>query len=159
MKSPKVTIEEGVYCYNIDNHNQCAAFNRMDCSVDCPARLGSLQALKKLYQSLVHTSCSDLIDYKQRIIEITEEIEEEQDQQVRAAWNEDSHRGSKGGSSESDSNNRAGVKQRMKDNRLVECKLTKTEREEVKAATEKWESENGKLPRLSRSILSRGKGE
>lgn len=47
----------------------------------------------------------------------------------------------------------------MKDNRLVECKLTKTKRDEIKAATEEWEAENGKLPRLSRSILSRGKSE
>ena len=159
MKSPKVTIEEGVYCYNIDSRNQCAAYNQMDCSVDCPARVGSLQALKKLYRSLVRTSSSELMDYRRRITEITEEMKEEQDRQIRAAWNEDIHRGSRGGSSESDSNNRAGIKQRMKDNRLVECKLTKTERDEIKAATEKWEAENGKLPRLSRSILSRGKSE
>lgn len=157
MKSPRVTIEEGVYCYNVDSHNQCAAYNQMDCSADCPARVGSLQSLLKLYRSLAHTSTSDLAEHKQKITEVTKEMKEEQDRQIRAAWNEDRHRGSKGGSSEPDSNSRAGIKQRMKDNRPIECKLTKSEREEIKAATEEWEAENGKLPKLSRSILSRNK--
>ena len=84
------------------------------------------------------------------------EIQKDNESQIRAVLWADQHRGTKGGSSESDSNGRAGLKQKMKDNRPVECKWNSAQREEIKTLTEQWEAEHGKLPKLSRSMLSRG---
>ena len=156
----KVIIDknDSVYCYNLDESGKCAAFNLMNCSKDCSARIGSLRQLLKLYQSLVYRS-EEAAYYRTKMQEIKRIIAAEENKQIQAAWLEDKHRGSKGGSSDSDSNSRASLKQKMKDNRPVECKLSASKREEIKAATEEWEAENGRLPRLSRSILSRGKEE
>ena len=158
-KSPKIKIAEDIYCYNVDEDFRCAAFNRQHCKPDCSARIGSLRQLLKLYRGLLHGSRGEAGAYIRRISEIQKEISLEEDKQIRAAYNEDLHRGSKGGSSESDSNNRASLKQRMKDNRSQECKPTRSQREELKSLTEQWEAENEKLPKLSRSMLSRKKTE
>lgn len=72
------------------------------------------------------------------------------------AYYEDTHRGERGGNSEGNSNP-AGMKQKMKDNRPVVCKMNKQQREEIKEATQEFESQHGKLEKLSRSPLSRNK--
>lgn len=156
----KVIIDknESIYCYNLDESGKCAAFNFMNCKKSCSARIGSLRQLLKLYQSLVYRS-EEAAYYRTKMQEIKRILSAEENKQIQAAWLEDKHRGSKGGSSDSDSNSRASLKQKMKDNRPVECKLSASKREEIKAATEEWEAENGRLPRLSRSLLSRGTKE
>lgn len=73
------------------------------------------------------------------------------------AYKEDKKRGSGGGNSESDANAKTSLKQKMKDNRPVECKLTASEREEIKEATKKFEEEHGALPKLSRAMVTRNK--
>ena len=71
---------------------------------------------------------------------------------------EDRRRGCGGGSSEQDSNNKTSLKQKMKDNRPVECKESIAQnREQVKEELEKFEEEHGKLEKLSRSPVSRSK--
>lgn len=71
---------------------------------------------------------------------------------------EDRRRGCRGGSSEQDSNNKTSLKQKMKDNRPVECKESVAQnREQVKKELEKFEEEHGKLEKLSRSSVSRSK--
>lgn len=45
----------------------------------------------------------------------------------------------------------------MKDNRPLECKQTKQERQEYHDAVEDWEGENGALPKLGRSGMTRSK--
>lgn len=156
----KVIIDknDSIYCYNLDQNGKCAAFNFMNCSKDCSARIGSLRQLLKLYKSLVYRS-DEAPYYRTKVQEIKRILAAEEGKQIQAAYLEDKHRGSKGGSSDSDSNSRASIKQKMKDNRPVECKLSASKREEIKAAMEEWEAENGRLPRLSRSILSRGTKE
>ena len=165
-KNPRVVIDEDqdIYCYNLDDNFKCMAFNQMRCTEKCPARVESLYKLKKLYESLRVYSKDDYrlhSYYTKKLNDISLELsnfkfDREQERQIREAYNSDKHRGSKGGSSESDSNRRTNIKQRMKDNRAQECKLTKSQREEIKTLTEQWEAENGKLPKLSRSMLSRG---
>ena len=164
MGIPRIIIDEDqdIYCYNLDNNFKCMAFNQMRCTEKCPARVGSLYQLKTLYESLISYCREEALRlYGDKLVEIniklnSPKFKREQEKQIIAAYNSDRHRGSKGGSSESDSNSRASIKQRMKDNRAQECRPTKTQRDEIKALTEEWEAENGKLPRLSRSMLSRG---
>jgi hypothetical protein len=153
---PRIKITEDVYCYNLDEGHKCMAFNNMDCSIDCPARVGSLRQLLKLYREMAYYLPSgEATYYWRRIDQINRIILREQDKQIKAAYNDSLHRGSRGGSSESDSNNRASIKQKMKDNRPTECKWNSEEREQIKTLTEEFEAEHGKLPRLSRSPLSR----
>lgn len=160
MKIPKVVIDQDqeIYCYNLDDGGKCMAFNQMDCNKACPARIGSLRQLLKLYQSLVYRS-EEAKYYKEKIQTVKRILTYEEGKQIKAAYKEDLHKGSKGGSSDSDSNSRASLKQKMKDNRPTECKLTQSQREEIKTAIEEWEAKHGKLPRLSRSPLSRGTKE
>lgn len=154
---PRVTIAPEVYCYNLDEGYMCQAFNNMDCSVDCPARVGSLRQLLSLYRELIryNQATEDTRYYRKQSKAIIDILVKEEAKQIRAAYNEDIRRGSKGGSSESDSNNRASIKQKMKDNRPIETKWNSEEREQIKTLTEEFEAEHGKLPRLSRSPLSR----
>lgn len=157
---PKIIITPGVYCYNLDESYRCMAFNEMDCSEECPARIGSLNQLFELYREMAyHLPRREAAYYWGQVKRIKESIVKEQDKQIRIAYNESLHRGSRGGSSESDSNNRASIKQKMKDNRPVECKWNSEEREQIKTLTEEFEAEHGKLPRLSRSPLSRTPGK
>lgn len=157
---PRIEIEPGLYCYNIDSKNRCMAYNTTNCKEGCPARIGTLNSLLRLYRELrVTPSHPEAKFYKDQIQKISKEIQEEQRGQIMAAYYADTHRGSKGGSSESDSNVRAGLKQLMKDNRSQECKWTDAEKQEIKTLTEEWEAKHGKLPKLSRSIVSRGKSE
>lgn len=74
----------------------------------------------------------------------------------RKCYNEELKRGKRGGGGEQDGNS-AGIKAKMKDNRPLACKWTKAERDEIRAETEKWEAEHGKLDKLSRSLLSKTK--
>ena len=157
---PKVKLGPEAYCYNLDRSYKCMAYTRSDCREDCPARVGSLRQLLKLYRSLMPRALPpDRAYYEDQIEVIKQELTIEEDRQIRAAYNEDMHRGSRGGSSESDSNKRAGLKQMMKDNRPQACKWTHAQRQEIKELTEEWEAEHGKLPKLSRSMLSKGKKE
>lgn len=154
---PKIYIDETSYCYNVDQDGQCMAYNHMDCKYDCPARISNLGSLRRLYQSLMYRAQGpDLYFYREQIEQITKEIQEDQTSDILACLWADQHRGTKGGSSESDSNGRAGLKQKLKDNRPVECKWNSAQREEIKTLTEEWEAEHGKLPKLPRSMLSRG---
>ena len=153
MGIPKVTIDQNqeIYCYNVDSGMRCMAFKRMKCTEKCHARIGSLNQLLTIYESLKGDQ------YTQSKIQLIRRmIWEEEERQIKAAYQEDLHRGTKGGSSDSDSNSRASLKQKMKDNRPVDCKWNSEEREKIKALTEEFEKEHGKLPRLSRGALSRG---
>ena len=75
-------------------------------------------------------------------------IKEYYNKSIKEAYREDKNRGTKGGNSESDSNNKTSLKQKMKDNRSLETKLSKEEQAKINKATQEWEEENGKLPRL-----------
>ena len=70
------------------------------------------------------------------------------------AYLEDLHRGSGGGSSEGSMPVPKGI---MNDNRALETKPKFEERRAYKEALEEWENENGKLEKLSRSMVSRSK--
>lgn len=158
LNIPRILVDQDAYCYNLDQEYKCMAYNHMDCHKDCPARIGSLSQLRKLYQSLLPKAYSvDAKFYKDQIEQISVDLQKERQKQIAAAYYADTHRGSKrGGSSESDSNARASIKQAMKDNRSQECKWTHSEKEKIKTLTEEWEAEHGKLPKLPRSMLSRG---
>ena len=69
---------------------------------------------------------------------------------------EDLKRGEKGGGA-SQKANTTGLKQRMKDNRPIECKNTVADREAYTQAIQEFEEEHGKLPKLSRYSLSKSK--
>lgn len=79
-----------------------------------------------------------------------------------AGWMEgyyaDQRRGSGGGHSEGDtSNSAASLKQKLKDNRPIECKQTQAQREEYKEELKNWEETHEQLPKLSKMPFSRNK--
>lgn len=78
---------------------------------------------------------------------------------LQEAYQEDKNRGTGGGQSESDSNAAASRKAKMKDNRYLDTKMTKEEREHMKQAYTDWEEEVGeKLETISPySLTSRSK--
>lgn len=80
-------------------------------------------------------------------------------QGIEQAYREDTSRGSGGGKSESDANAATSRKAKMKDNRILDTKMRKEEREEVKQAYQEWQEETGeKLETVnSFNILSRSK--
>ena len=92
--------------------------------------------------------------YKLKVPDLTEKEEEHNPYAgLRQAYLEDISRGEKGGASEGNDNNN--VKQLMHDNRSRDTKLNSVEREKLRKATQEWEEQNGKLPKLSRSSMGR----
>lgn len=84
----------------------------------------------------------------QRLIKDRKRLQLIKDEELREVYNEEIRRGSRGGSSDSDANNRTSLKQKMKDNRAQECKPSLYDVAAYKEAVAKWEMENGSLEKL-----------
>lgn len=155
-KVPRVRLDSNLYCYNVDENYRCMAYSVAQCHAHCQAKIGTLRGLLKLYRSLRSRSLTSgygssyHYELDKSIKRIEAILDQEEDKDIKSAYFSDIRRGKKGGSSESDSNRRTGLKQLMKDNRPVECKPTSQEREDLKQALQEWEDEHGKLPKLSR---------
>lgn len=157
-----VAYAERVTCFNRDRDGHCLAFTEERCSGTCSARITTIQAKIDLLNSLLNYARSRVDKAKLRK-ELEEALEVQGAERTgryddwMACYYEDRHRGSGGGSSEQDSNRSTGMKTLMKDNRSVGVKPTKSQMEEYQAELGKWEEENGKLPKLSRSSLGKSK--
>lgn len=152
-----------VTCFNRDQRGLCLAFNKGECSEDCPARIADVDSKIDLLRCLLSKAQSKK---DRRKLEEELEIAQKTQSAIRegkfegwmSCYLEDLHRGEKGGASESDSNRKTGLKQLMKDNRPVGVKPTKAQQEEYKAALHEFEEQVGeKMEKLGRTSLSHSK--
>lgn len=159
-------------CFNCSpGGKSCLALTVRGCPEKCPARITDPHKyIEKLEEMLSYNlknnqSCATI---RARIagIRAKYKIPEPEDIGIKREsgkyeglselyWAE-THRGEKGSHSEGNVNNQA-IKAKMKDNRPQECKLNKGEKQEIYEATKKFEEENGKLEKLSRSLMTRSK--
>lgn len=158
----EVTHEVKVTCFNRNAKGECLAYTGVECCENCEARITTIQDKIDLLSDLLSyaRSRTDKAELRKELDEARRVQEAE-----RARWYEgwmecyyeDRHRGSGGGSSEHDSNRSTSMKTLMKDNRGIDTKPTKSQRAEYQAELNKWEEENGKLPKLARSSLGKSK--
>lgn len=152
-----------ITCFNRDQRGLCLAFNRGECSEDCPARIADVDSKIDLLRCLLAKAQS-----KKNRRKLEEELDAAQlvQEAIKAkklegwmsCYLEDLHRGEKGGASESDSNRKTGLKQLMKDNRPVGVKPTQAQLAEYKEALHEFEEQVGeKMEKLGRTSLSHSK--
>lgn len=152
-----------VTCFNRDQRGLCLAFNKGECSEDCPARIADVDSKIDLLRCLLAKAQSKKDRRKlEEELEAAQLVKEAIKAKKLEGWMscylEDLHRGEKGGASESDSNRKTGLKQLMKDNRPVGVKPTKAQQEEYKAALHEFEEQVGeKMEKLGRTSLSHSK--
>lgn len=157
-----VTHEVKVTCFNRDSKGCCLAFNEAVCSCGCEARITTIQAKVDLLTCLLNYARSR-VDKAALRRELDEALRVQEAERAgcyedwMSCYYEDRHRGSGGGSSEHDSNRSTGMKTLLKDNRGIDTKPTKSQMAEYQAELNKWEEENGKLPKLARSSLGKSK--
>ena len=152
-----------ITCFNRDQRGLCLAFNKGECSEDCPARIADVDSKIDLLRCLLTKAQSKKDRRKlEEELEAAQLVKEAIKAKKLEGWMscylEDLHRGEKGGASESDSNRKTGLKQLMKDNRPVGVKPTKAQQEEYKAALHEFEEQVGeKMEKLGRTSLSHSK--
>lgn len=147
-------------CYNRDDHGRCLAFNGVECSEDCSARITNIDVKIKMIEGMLEKAGAkkltrELKTELQMALWTKKLLREKKFIGWMACYVEDLHRGSGGGQSESDSNRKTGLKQLMKDNRPVGIKPTQAQLEEYKEALSEFEEAVGeKMEKLGRSQLS-----
>lgn len=152
-----------ITCFNRDIDGKCLAYNGVECSKNCKARIVRIEDKIALLECLLRMSQANK-DRRRLTKELkaAEAVREAQRQKRYEDWMkcymDDIHRGEKGGASESDSNRKTGMKQLMKDNRPVGIKPTKSQQEEYRKALKDFEEQVGeKMEKLSRTGISRSK--
>lgn len=152
-----------ITCFNRDQRGLCLAFNKGECSEDCPARIADVDSKIDLLRCLLAKAQSkkdrrkleEELDAAQLV---KEAIKAKKLEGWMSCYLEDLHRGEKGGASESDSNRKTGLKQLMKDNRPVGVKPTQAQLAEYKEALHEFEEQVGeKMEKLGRTSLSHSK--
>ena len=152
-----------ITCFNRDKNGECLAYNEDQCSNDCQARIKTIEEKISLISCLLlrvnnkkdkKKLNNELLMAKQAKVV----LDEGKFEGWMSCYMEDLHRGSGGGQSESDSNAKTSLKQKMKDNRPVGIKPTRAQTEEYKEALHKFEEEVGeKMEKLGRSGISHSK--
>ena len=151
-----------ITCFNRDKEGECLAFNVAECCPDCSARIKTVdEKINLLTCLLVRAQAKKDKRRLEEELEAAREVKKAQEAGKLKDWMscylDDLHRGERGGASESDSNRKTGLKQLMKDNRSVDVKPNKAQREEYKQALAEFEEEHGKLEKLGRTSLSHAK--
>lgn len=152
-----------ITCFNRDQRGLCLAYNKGECSENCPARIANVDSKIDLLRCLLAKAQSKKDRRKlEEELEAAQLVKEALKAKKLKGWMscylEDLHRGEKGGASESDSNRKTGLKQLMKDNRPVGVKPTQAQQEEYKAALHEFEEQVGeKMEKLGRTSLSHSK--
>lgn len=152
-----------ITCFNRDQRGLCLAYNKGECSEDCPARIANVDSKIDLLRCLLSRAQSKKDKRKlEEELEAAQLVKEAIKTRKLEGWMscylEDLHRGEKGGASESDSNRKTGLKQLMKDNRPVGVKPTQAQLAEYKEALHEFEEQVGeKMEKLGRTSLSHSK--
>lgn len=152
-----------ITCFNRDQRGLCLAYNKGECSEDCPARIANVDSKIELLRCLLARAQSKKDKRKlEEELEAAQLVKEAIKARKLKGWMscylEDLHRGEKGGASESDSNRKTSMKQLMKDNRPVGVKPTQAQLTEYKEALHEFEEQVGeKMEKLGRTGLSHSK--
>lgn len=152
-----------ITCFNRNQRGLCLAFNKGECSEDCPARIADVDSKIDLLRCLLAKAQSKKDRRKlEEELEAAQLVKEAIKAKKLEGWMscylEDLHRGEKGGASESDSNRKTGLKQLMKDNRPLGVKPTQAQLAEYKEALHEFEEQVGeKMEKLGRTSLSHSK--
>ena len=162
-----------IRCFNLGPGGQtCKVLKVTPCPEDCFAKVTDPQQYIKTLEDLMFynwdTNPQMVANLRKEINVIRERYnlaEPEYEKDLKAGkfadWErcyyEDlkRRRSAKGGGSSEKNTNPS--KPRENDNRIPETKLTAAEREKLKKATEEWELEHGKLPKLGYTSMSRSK--
>ena len=156
-----------VKCLNVsDCGKRCKALKLLQCPVECFAKITDpetyIDMLGQLITANYDTNKQLIADYRKEIRGIQEKYNlpiAALEIGKYAGWEKDYYDGLKrrpggGGGGEKDTNP---SKPRENDNRVLETRWTKDERDKLMEETKKWEEEHGKLEKLSRSPLTRNK--
>lgn len=152
-----------ITCFNRDQRGLCLAYNKGECSEDCPARIADVDSKIDLLCCLLDKAQSkkDRRNLEKELRDaqlVKEALKARKLEGWMSCYLEDLHRGEKGGASESDSNRKTGLKQLMKDNRPVGVKPTQAQLAEYKEALHEFEEQVGeKMEKLGRTSLSHSK--
>lgn len=151
-----------VVCFNRDGEGRCMAYTKAQCSEGCQARIIRIEDKINLLSSLIRKTQARkdqkrLQKEMEEALKVKKAMKEKKLEGWMSCYWGDTHRGEKGGASESDSNRRTGLKQLMKDNRPVGVKPTQSQLAEYKEELTKWEEENEKLERLGRTGMTHSK--
>jgi hypothetical protein len=138
-------------CYRWDEiENRCSGWTDLDtnCSPVYEPNKYMVELTTMLnYLSMTATRTA-YTRLKKQIDYLIKNLENNMKKDWASAMNEDMQRGTRGGGGEQ-SGNSAGIKQRMKDNRDLDCKLNKIEKEKVTQAYKEFEEQHGKLDKIS----------
>ena len=105
---------------------------------------------RNLNNYVIATECQRIIKDMKKLIY----------QGLQAAYAEDMNRGSGGGGSKNNKNSGAALKQKMKDNRPIDCKPTRGEINQYSEELKEWQEENDEKLDIHKSIgygMSRSK--
>jgi len=108
-------------------------------------RLKELRDLELYYRNKGQNGNKTYVTIKKQIKELKSQVSKEDADHIKEALLEDKRRGEPGGG-EKQKGNTTGIKQRMKDNRPQDNKLTREQREAYQEAVNEFEEKHGKLP-------------
>lgn len=146
IETPEKCLKCGRFIPGTYRNQRCIAFNPLiiNCSSFTSDRGEVIKTLKSLKEK-----CKNTKNSAEALARDIKALERVYALELRDAYYEDTHRGSKGSNSESDSNNKTSLKQKMKDNRALETKPNSKERSEYYEALKNFEEEKGvKLDKL-----------
>lgn len=121
---------------------RCDAFT-VTYKSNCPSKCVDPYKMIREINAMMKVNASNLVilpGLRERLDIVQKHIEKD----INSVYMEDQHRGGKGGGSKEGSN-AAAAKAKMKDNRPLECKQTKTERDGYYNELNEWQEGNGKL--------------
>lgn len=146
-------------CYRRDPAGNCLAYTiPYGPGEKCPSQCNNPHQLKKECQDIISKNqpnnpivkeCLYLIEKMDLIIGV----------EINKAYEEDKNRGS-GGGSKNCKPNTAALKQKMKDNRPIECKQTKEENKEYQEELKHWQEDHNEKLEVHKSVgygMNRGK--
>lgn len=139
METPENCKRCGRFIPGSCNTGRCIAYSTLirNCSSFTTDRMAVIKVMEGLKANCkANNNTADAIT---RDLKALKKIHEKE---IKEAYIEDIHRGTKGSNSESDANNKTSMKQKMKDNRILETKQNSDERTEYIEAVKKFQEEN-----------------
>lgn len=137
-------------CLRIDDGGKCQAY-KTAYAKDCPSKCTNpSQILRENEQILLRNGANTVVlaECKRTMKRMKNLIYKG----LASAYSEDVNRGSGGGGSKNNKNSNAAIKQKMKDNRPIDCKPTKEEVYNYSEELKKWQEEHGEKLDIHKSI-------
>lgn len=137
-------------CLRIDDWGKCQAF-KAPYKDNCPSKCTNPSQIIRENEQLIVKNIKNT-QYTAECRRIIKRMKAIIYKEIYSAYQEDVNRGSGGGGSKNNKNSNAAIKQKMKDNRPLECKQTKGEIEHYKEELNEWQEEKGEKLDIHKSI-------